>query len=54
MNDLFSLKNRIAVVTGGLGLLGQRYSAALVRAGAKVAILDIVADAKKYLLCFTR
>lgn len=42
MEDLFSLKNKIAVLTGGLGQLGRQYAAALVAYGAKVAIIDVV------------
>lgn len=38
--DLFSLENKIAVVTGGLGMLGQEFSVALVKQGALVAIVD--------------
>jgi NAD(P)-dependent dehydrogenase (short-subunit alcohol dehydrogenase family) len=37
---LFSLENRIAVVTGGLGQLGRQFAAALRAAGARVVILD--------------
>ncbi len=38
MNDLFSVKDKIAVVTGGLGQLGTQFSRSLAEAGAKVAI----------------
>lgn len=37
----FSLKNKIAFVTGGVGLLGKEVVSALAEAGAKVIILDI-------------
>src|SRR3990167_1074301 len=40
MKDRFNLENRIAVVTGGNGLLGTEYVEALVEAGARVAVLD--------------
>lgn len=42
VEEIFSLKNKIVVVTGGMGMLGTEYTKALVKAGAKVAIFDIV------------
>jgi len=41
MVDLFSLKEKVAIVTGGTGLLGKQYSTALVESGAKVAVTDL-------------
>ncbi|MFV0333639.1 MAG: SDR family oxidoreductase [Tropicimonas sp.] len=38
MTDPFSVQDRIAVVTGGLGQLGSQFSTSLAAAGAKVAI----------------
>lgn len=37
----FQLHHRIAVITGGAGLLGQQYAKALLQAGGQVALLDI-------------
>ncbi len=41
MNDLFSLTNKIAIVTGALGLLGKNHCSALSEAGANVIVVDI-------------
>jgi|Napbiome12C3dose_1001474.scaffolds.fasta_scaffold00008_94 NAD(P)-dependent dehydrogenase (short-subunit alcohol dehydrogenase family) len=43
--DKFSLKEKVAFVTGGVGLIGTEVTKALADAGAKVVILDI--DQKK-------
>ena len=40
MADPFSVENRVAVVTGGLGQLGTQFSRSLAEAGAKVAIFS--------------
>lgn len=45
VNELFSLKGKVAVVTGGGGVLCGTLSRALARAGVKVAVLDILPDA---------
>jgi NAD(P)-dependent dehydrogenase (short-subunit alcohol dehydrogenase family) len=37
---LFNLRDRVVVITGGLGKLGRAYSVALSQQGARVAIVD--------------
>ncbi len=39
--DLFSLKGKSAVVTGGLGILGKRFCRGLAEFGANVAVVDL-------------
>jgi NAD(P)-dependent dehydrogenase (short-subunit alcohol dehydrogenase family) len=39
IEDIFNLSNRVAVVTGGTGVLGSAMSKALAKAGVKVVIL---------------
>ena len=38
---LFDLTGKIAVVTGGAGILGEHFCAGLVESGAKVAVVDL-------------
>lgn len=38
--DVFDLAKKIVIVTGGLGQLGQQFSASLIERGARVAIFD--------------
>ena len=39
--DLFGLKGHVAIVTGGMGRLGSRYTKILAEAGAAVAVFDL-------------
>lgn len=41
MNQLFSLKNKTAIVTGALGLIGKKHCEALAQAGANVVVADM-------------
>lgn len=51
MDTLFTLKNKVAVVTGGYGYLGSEMCRALARAGAKVIVGG--RSREKYLAAFT-
>jgi NAD(P)-dependent dehydrogenase (short-subunit alcohol dehydrogenase family) len=42
--DVFSLENRVAVVTGGAGQLGSEIARGLEERGARVAVFDVAAD----------
>ena len=39
--DKFNLSNRVAVVTGGAGLLGAEFCKTLAEAGAAVIVVDL-------------
>jgi NAD(P)-dependent dehydrogenase (short-subunit alcohol dehydrogenase family) len=39
IEDLFALKNKVAVVTGGTGVLGSEMCLSLSKAGARVVVL---------------
>src|SRR5260370_15356686 len=41
VNDLFDVTGRVALVTGGAGLLGYQHGAILAAAGAHVVLLDL-------------
>jgi NAD(P)-dependent dehydrogenase (short-subunit alcohol dehydrogenase family) len=41
MTNIFSLKNKTAIVTGALGLLGKKHCEALAEAGANVVVADM-------------
>lgn len=45
--SVFQLDGKVALVTGGAGILGQRFCAGLAQAGAKVAVVDLDASAAK-------
>ena len=44
MNDVFSLEDRVAIVTGGAGQLGREIVLGLEERGAQVAVFDVKAD----------
>ena len=44
MNSLFDVSGKVAVVTGGSGVLGSNISEGLLKAGAKVAVIGAHSD----------
>jgi 2-deoxy-D-gluconate 3-dehydrogenase len=45
IQDKFDLNGRVAIVTGGVGLLGTEFCRTLAEAGAAVAVVDLNASA---------
>ena len=45
--DIFDVKDRVIVVTGGLGQLGRQFSSCLAARGARVAVFDLETPAGK-------
>ena len=41
---IFSVKDKVIIITGGAGMLGKEYAAVLSAAGARVALFDMVDD----------
>jgi NAD(P)-dependent dehydrogenase (short-subunit alcohol dehydrogenase family) len=46
MDDIFSLKNKVIVITGGFGLIGQEVCDAFAASMATLVILDLVEEKK--------
>ena len=40
-SELFDLKGKVAIVTGGIGILGKRFCSGLADAGANVVVVDL-------------
>jgi len=47
MKDLFDIKDKVVVITGAGGVLCSTMAKALAKAGAKIAVLDLIEDAAK-------
>jgi len=45
--DVFSIQDKIVIITGGFGQLGRQFSLALTEQGAKVAIFDVRVDKRR-------
>lgn len=41
LKDIFDVKDRVVIITGGLGQLGRQFGMALADRGAKIAVFDI-------------
>ena len=50
MNELFNVKGKVVVITGGAGILGKGIAAYLAKEGAKVVVLDRSGEAGKALV----
>ena len=50
MNELFNVKGKVVVITGGAGILGKGIAAYLAKEGAKVVVLDRSEEAGKALV----
>ena len=46
LEELFSVRDRVVIITGGVGKLGREYARVLSDAGAHVALFDIVPNGK--------
>ena len=44
MRDIFDVRDRVVVITGGLGQLGRQYCLALLERGGRVVVLDVPKD----------
>jgi NAD(P)-dependent dehydrogenase (short-subunit alcohol dehydrogenase family) len=44
--DILSIKNKVFVITGGLGQLGQLYVNEIIKRGGRVAVIDIIEEEK--------
>lgn len=44
LDQIFNLKNKVAVITGGSGVLAGKMAEGLLKSGAKVILLDILED----------
>jgi NAD(P)-dependent dehydrogenase (short-subunit alcohol dehydrogenase family) len=45
MSDRFDLQGRVAIITGGAGLLGQQHARAIAQAGGHAVIVDLSGEA---------
>ena len=41
MRDIFDVRDKIVIITGGMGQLGRQYTMALLERGARVALFDL-------------
>ena len=45
--DLFDLSGRVAIITGGAGMLGMQHAAVVAQAGAHVVVADVAEDTER-------
>jgi 2-deoxy-D-gluconate 3-dehydrogenase len=53
IQEMFSLADRVVILTGGAGSLGQQYLHTLLEAGARVLVADVRVEAAEEVVCQT-
>ena len=51
--DVFDLSGRVAIITGGAGMLGMQHAAAIAEAGGHVVVADVAEDTEQSAVALT-